>query len=763
MSDNEFPEERATSSHSILGEEGEEEFKIYQAAISEEIEAAKIKAKLMLEQSNYTNTSQLVEENSEPEMKKKDSLNIDSLLRLFKSDFFESWIQISYLYRYTSPGVHDYLCNQLYNMPDSDIEFYIIDLCTMLVHNRFKSNALEKFLLDKCKQSVHFALLINWLFFSSTNGAPQIASNSESLQAKCEIAAVNGTLDQQQVSSLFEIDHCNERASDLREMQSNGTLLRYSPNVDSPQAIRDDSEVSPELAKGKMLRSESEPNLHNSQNSMDVITKEALEKLDRCDYFYQILHFVEGLGQISDKLRTVPVQYRQKALVREMKRVNENFHAGIYLPLWEADAPHYCILRLAADDVQVLKSRERVPFILLFEAVSCQENCSSNTVHKAAKYWYQKIQEMKNQAKQEENRENTEENNEENIISEEIKKEEKIEPEVKETKVEELKENNEKSNITVLKMNVAKPLPAADSEIESNYTKSPFGEPFAEKQERIRATSPYGSLAGWHIRSVIIKYGDDCKQEYLALQLINQFKKIFMEANLPLYVRPYRILVNSPDSGIIETITDAISVDGLKKFYSTERQVTLREHFLKYYVDPDSRAFKLAIRNFVESLAGYSLVCYLLQIKDRHNGNILIDSEGHLIHIDFGFMLTNSPGSINAENVPFKFTQEYLELMGGPQGSMYSYFKGLMRCGYLEVRKHYEKIISLVEIMSIDSTLPCFAAGQNAIEQLRERFNLTMTESQVDTFLENMIEQSYDSWRTRYYDRFQYMTNNILF
>lgn len=44
-----------------------------------------------------------------------------------------------------------------------------------------------------------------------------------------------------------------------------------------------------------------------------------------------------------------------------------------------------------------------------------------------------------------------------------------------------------------------------------------------------------------------------------------------------------------------------------------------------------------------------------------------MDEEGHLVHIDFGFMLSNSPGGVNFESAPFKLTRELLQARDSAQ------------------------------------------------------------------------------------------------
>lgn len=49
-------------------------------------------------------------------------------------------------------------------------------------------------------------------------------------------------------------------------------------------------------------------------------------------------------------------------------------------------------------------------------------------------------------------------------------------------------------------------------------------EPWEEKVKRIRDASPYGQLPNWKLLSVIIKCGDDLRQELLVYQVLKVLK-----------------------------------------------------------------------------------------------------------------------------------------------------------------------------------------------------------------------------------------------
>ncbi|KAJ3072875.1 Phosphatidylinositol 4-kinase pik1alpha (PI4-kinase)(PtdIns-4-kinase) [Podochytrium sp. JEL0797] len=241
-----------------------------------------------------------------------------------------------------------------------------------------------------------------------------------------------------------------------------------------------------------------------------------------------------------------------------------------------------------------------------------------------------------------------------------------------------------------------------------------FKESWDAKCARIRAASPYGKNPTWKMMSVIVKSGSDLRQEVLALQLIKEMQRIWKEENVPVWVHYYRVLVTSHQGGLIETVQNSISVHSIKKegYNHSLNQpgvaYSLYDYFIREFGAPASKRFLKAQDAFMRSLAGYSIICYLLQIKDRHNGNILVDKEGHTIHIDFGFMLSNSPGNMGFELAPFKLPQEFIDILGGTRSLKFAQYRKLCKDAFIAVRKRWDLIVGLVEIMEKDSVLPCF-------------------------------------------------------
>lgn len=63
-----------------------------------------------------------------------------------------------YLFKSTSAGVQDYLCNRLYSLPEAGVERYLLQLGQLVLTRPHSS--LERVLIDLCARSLRLAVKV---------------------------------------------------------------------------------------------------------------------------------------------------------------------------------------------------------------------------------------------------------------------------------------------------------------------------------------------------------------------------------------------------------------------------------------------------------------------------------------------------------------------------------------------------------------------------------------------------------------------------
>ncbi|CAD5216891.1 unnamed protein product [Bursaphelenchus okinawaensis] len=256
-------------------------------------------------------------------------------------------------------------------------------------------------------------------------------------------------------------------------------------------------------------------------------------------------------------------------------------------------------------------------------------------------------------------------------------------------------------------------------------------------------------------KGAIFKVGDDCRQDVLALQLMRLMKNVCDQSHIDVDFFPYRVVATNPGCGVIECVPNAKSRNEI----GHQTAFTLFEYFVTSYGDENSEKFRNARRNFVKSMAAYSVFSFLLQIKDRHNGNIMINKDGHIIHIDFGFMFESSPGGNMGFEPDFKLSQEMVDIMGhNMEHPAFKHFSSLCVRIFLAVRPYYQDFISLVTQM-LDTKLPCFRG--KTIPLLRSRFVPEMNDKEAAKYMLGIINNCCTNIRSKMYDQLQYIQNDI--
>lgn len=453
----------------------------------------------------------------------------------------------------------------------------------------------------------------------------------------------------------------------------------------------------------------------------------AMRKELRLKLFNDERQFVTTLTEYSDILRRFPDRsQRRNELKRRLTEMNENLSEMLLVhPLGGSSDPVQWIVNIAVDECAVFSSRERAPYLIRYEVI----------VDNTATLEDPTLTRLRM----------TDGSFKVSSTSDDI-----YVPEVRVT-----------SSVSSGNANSATTSNGATPKPRNAFQEMAFGESLVERCARVRKMSPWGGHPNWGIGALIVKAGDDLRQEELALQLIRTFENIWQEAGLMTQTHPYMILPTSKDCGLLEVVGDSNSIDGIKKAC---RVSSIHQFYLGAFGGEGSPENALAQQRFIESMAGYSVISYLLQIRDRHNGNLMISRLGHLVHIDFGFLFVTSPGGFNFESAPFKLSQELIDVMGGQGSDGFNYYKLLFFQALEAARERSSDLLALVSLMVPRNSMDCFGADPAVVVwQLRNRFRHDLpSEADYALFAKDLISNSADNWRTRRYDQFQALQNGIL-
>lgn len=728
------------------------------------------------------------------------------LLRLFESKMFDMSIAISYLFNSKEPGVQSYLANKMFSFVEQDVDFYLPQLLNMYIHMHDVAEAVHPYIVHRCRNSTEFSVKCVWLL--SAFSADVIKPTWRTSQG---IKLRNMILNEELSPHCHKHGHRRNQSHHI----TSGSMLSPGTNTLSPNGKKthtrsrsdatEHSDMINSLDLGIYIKPSQSSTTLNTYSCGDLATGRAFDNGCLCHRSTEgvkndltgkevfclcgaprlspQIEFVKALMSIGTRLQQLPTkELRGSRLMAELAMLNLNLPARVWLPTVQFN--HH-VVRIPHTQSVVLNSKEKAPYLIYVEVLECENSMTSQVPNKILENTlrYTRSEEDLSSFNHHGNTSPRDfsvygsmtdfddadcwsQEDDEIIQMHMSMKTVKSCDTISQFSIESSTSGDSKDPVYIAAGDIRRRLSENIAAPKGKFERDPedpsaaaLKEPWEDKVQRIRESSPYGHLPNWRLTSVIVKCGDDLRQELMVYQVLKQLQTFWALEHVPLWIRPYNIVVTSNNSGMIEPVLNAVSLHQIKK----HSKMTLLQYFEHEFGPRNSEEFLTAQKNFVQSCAGYCLVCYLMQVKDRHNGNILLDSEGHIIHIDFGFILSTSPGkNLGFENSAFKLTHEFAEVMGGEGSDMFEYFKILILQGLVASRKHMDKIIPLVEIMQTGSQLQCFSKGVSTIRALKDRFHLAQTEEQLQLHVDHMVESSLNSLTTKLYDGFQYLTNGIL-
>ena len=183
----------------------------------------------------------------------------------------------------------------------------------------------------------------------------------------------------------------------------------------------------------------------------------------------------------------------------------------------------------------------------------------------------------------------------------------------------------------------------------------------------------------------LYKNFDPIMKDRIAMSFIELINYQWKENKKPYFAGTYPIYALECNKGLLQFIPNAKSLmsiqfncyefslygnvkskkrlpEAIKNFY-TGRDISFMKPKLFNYLQTLPGDKNTIYHNFINSLIGFLMVSILLGIGDRHNENIVLDNQGRIYHIDYGYIFGNfikQGGKIRdpTKDVPIVFSED---------------------------------------------------------------------------------------------------------
>lgn len=264
--------------------------------------------------------------------------------------------------------------------------------------------------------------------------------------------------------------------------------------------------------------------------------------------------FIDALTDISNKL--LASENRKEMLEEELRKLNLKLPAKVYIPFQGKSHRKAAVLHIPPAEARIFTTKERCPYLIAIETFEPREFKDTSESKSRKSSMVPILAKSK-----------VSEAEEENTIS---------------SKLIDSSATFRNTMSTTFAIESGKDsiaeVYASDFPIQPGQYSVAIKETAQEQAKRIRKSSIFGELKTWRISRMIVKAGDDLRQEQLAMQILCKFQQIFKEAKLELWLRPYEILATKTGCGLIEAVPDALSLDSIKKKMPAEH-TSLIEYF----------------------------------------------------------------------------------------------------------------------------------------------------------------------------------------